>query len=209
MSLSLIPASRCVFESVASLCRVSDFRANRARSNGLAVTRAPVRNPQHNESSWGRATRPYKYKGKRRHGGAERKNGRKRKWRDVDARARVPYYTAAPSFSGVFRSRFSSSAEKEGGGRGKRGETATELRKRGTTSRARVLPRTSATEKDPLLRPHYIVYLSTASHLSFSPFVFFLLSPSPSPPHLLLCYLLALRLLVSRNKQLPFSLACI
>lgn len=72
--------------------------------------------------------------------------------------------------------------------------------KRGTTSRARVLARTSATEKDPLLRPHYIVYLSSKQPL----FLALLLPPSSSPPSL--SSLLALRLLVSRNKQLPFSL---
>lgn len=59
----------------------------------------------------------------------------------------------------------------------------------------------------PLKRTHcYVPIISftlAASHLPFSPFVFFLLLP----PRLLLRYLLALRLLVSRNKQLPFSLA--
>lgn len=107
-------------------------------------------------------------------------------------RARLLLTRRGPFFFGGFPLSFLLSAEKEGG---------KELRKRGTTSRARVLARTSATEKDPLLRPHYIVYLSEY-HLSFSPFVFFLLLP----PHLFL-RLLALRLLVSRNKQLPFSLA--
>lgn len=77
--------------------------------------------------------------------------------------------------------------------------------KMGTTSRARVSTRTSAVEKDPLLRPHYIVYLSSKP----PPFLALLLLPPPPPsslsPFFLHCSL-ALRLLVSRNKQLPFSL---
>jgi len=68
-----------------------------------------------------------------------------------------------------------------------RAETAQGSRKKGK-SRARVVSaRTSATAKDPLLCPHYIVYLSSEPLLSP------LLSASP----------LALGLLVSRSKQLP------
>lgn len=129
---------------------------------------------------------------------AERKDGRKEVARRR-TRAR-PLLHGGPFFFGGFPLSFLlESGERRSEGR----RRATELRKRGTTSRARVSARTSATEKDPLLRPYYIVYLSTASTTSLS-------RPSSSssllPPHLL-CYLLALRLLVSRNKQLPFSLA--
>lgn len=70
----------------------------------------------------------------------------------------------------------------------------------GTTSRARVSIRTSAAEKDPLLRPHYIVYLSSKP----SPFLF-LSRPSSSssssfsPPSSIFSY----------TARLPFVFLCL
>lgn len=154
---------------------------------------APVRNPLYNESSW--CVPPSSEEKRKRHGRKERTEERKR--RDVGrARTQLLLHEGLlpPSFSGVFRSRSSSGAEKEGGDRAhEKGGP-----RRGHVSRPGHLP---------LKRTHcYVPIISftlAASHLPFSPFVFFLLLPA----RLLLRYLLALRLLVFRNKQLPFSFA--
>ena len=117
-----------------------------------------------------------------------------------DARERSSQYIKGPPPQApllLFRG-FSALVPPRGERRGQQGP-----RKRGTTSRARVSTRTSATEKDPLLRPYYIVYLSSEPSPILALLVFFLLLPA----RLLHRYLLALRLLVSRNKQLPFSFA--
>lgn len=103
----------------------------------------------------------------------ERKEGRKEA---ACRRTRGSTTRGDPSFSAVFRSR--SFSRRDRSERRKKG--ARRVRKMGTTSRARVSIRTSAAEKDPLLRPHYIVYLSSKP----SPFLVLLLPPSPpSPPH--------------------------
>lgn len=124
---------------------------------------------------------------------AGRKDGRK----EAARRAR-PLLRGGPLLFRGFSALVPPRARRKKGGVG---ATRGNPRKKGeSTSRARVSARTSATEKDPLLRPHYIVYLSSEP----PPFlVFFLLLPA----RLLRRYLLALRLLVSRNKQLPSSLA--
>ena len=117
-----------------------------------------------------------------------------------DARERSSQYIKGPPPQApllLFRG-FSALVPPRGERRGQQGP-----RKRGTTSRARVSTRTSATEKDPLLRPYYIVYLSSEPSPILALLVFFLLLPA----RLLHRYLLVLRLLVSRNKQLPFSFA--
>lgn len=142
-----------------------------------------MRNPLYNESSWCRATRPFKLRRrKKKEARAERKDGRKEVARRR-TRAR-PLLHGGPFFFGGFPLSFLlERGERRSEGR----RRATELRKRGTTSRARVSARTSATEKDPLLRPYYIVYLSTASTTSLSrPSSSSSLLPPPSSPSLLL-----------------------
>lgn len=138
--------------------------------------------------------RPFKFRRKKkRHGRKERTEEKKR--RDV-GRERGPYYTEIPFLFGGFPLSFLL----ERGERRGEGDGAPEKGgpRRGHVSRPGHLP---------LKRTHcYVPIISftlAASHLPFSPFVFFLLL-LPRP---LLRYLFALRLLVSRNKQLPFSLA--
>lgn len=176
---SLIPTPRLVasvgrsFRSSTSPCRIWNLCAN--RKDAKQRTRyyaAPVRNPLYNESSWCAPPSSGEKKEKKRHGREERTEERKR--RDV-GRAR-PLLRGGPLlFSGVFRSRSSSSAEKEGRGGGDEGKPP---KKGESTSRARVSARTSATEKDPLLRPHYIVYLSSEP----PPFLALRLLPPSSLP---------------------------
>lgn len=176
-----------------SPCRVSNLRANRARSNGLAVTphrRCEIRCITRAAGASLRELRREKKEAR-----AERKDGRKEAARR-GTRARGPYYTRRPPFFfGGFPLSF---LLERGERRGRRGPPEKGGPRRGHVSRPGHLP---------LKRTHcYVPIISftlAASHLPFSPFVFFLLLP----PRLLLRYLLALRLLVSRNKQLPFSLA--
>lgn len=151
----------------------------------LAVT--PVRNPLYNESSWCR--------------GKEKRHGRKEKGRKIKeaARRRTRDLTTrrGPFFFGGFP--FSFLLERDTTKKGPRAPEKGGLR-RGHVSQPGHLP---------LNRTHcYVPIISftlAASHLSLSrpsssssPF------PSSHPPSPL-C-LLALRLLVSRNRQLPFSL---
>lgn len=176
------------------------YNSARESNEQLAIV-TPVQNPLYNESSWCVPPFETKREEKKKEARAKRKKGKKRHARErARAHARRIYYgrivPLSFSFSEVFRSLVLSRARKKEHSR--KGEKDKEKEEEGkSTSRARVLARTSATEKDPLLRPHYIVYLS-------EPPLFLalrlLLSSSSSP----LSCLLALRLLVSRNKQLPF-----
>lgn len=125
-------------------------------------------------------------KKKKRHGRKERTE--ERKWRDV-GRARSPYYTEDPSFSGVFRSRSSSSAEKEGEvGGGREGNGEQRSSEKGGPHRGHV----SQPGHLPLKRTH--CYVPIISFTLAQPPLFLalrLFSPPPPPsspsPPLLAC----------------------